>query len=167
MEDKDKTEESKEQEFRHIVRVGSADLDGNKPLGLALTKIKGVGFMFANAILGSLNFDKNKKTGYLSSEEVSKINKVIENPIESNIPIWMLNRKKDTETGKDMHLVGGNLDFVKENDIKLMKSIRCYKGLRHAFGQPVRGQKTKSNFRKNKGKVMGVKRNPNAKAGKT
>tara|TARA_Y100000310_G_scaffold343799_1_gene453104 strand:+ start:16161 stop:16664 length:504 start_codon:yes stop_codon:yes gene_type:complete len=167
MENKDKTEESKEEEFRHIVRVGSADLDGNKPLSLALTKIKGVGAVFANAILNSLDFDKNKKAGYLSNEEVNKLNKVIEAPLESNIPIWMLNRRKDVETGKDMHLVGGNLDFAKDNDIRKMMDIRCYKGARHAVKLPARGQRTKSNFRRNKGNVLGVKRNPRAKTGKT
>ena len=59
------------------------------------------------------------------------------------------------------------LKMAKENDVKRMKTIRCYKGVRHAFNLPVRGQRTKSNFRRNKGKVMGVKRNPNAKTGKT
>ncbi|MDP7610202.1 MAG: 30S ribosomal protein S13 [Candidatus Woesearchaeota archaeon] len=167
MENKDKTEGKEEQEFKHIVRIGSADLDGNKPMHLALTKLKGVGFIFANAVLDSAEIDRNKKAGYLSKEETEKINKVIENPLEANIPVWMLNRRNDVETGKDMHLTGGDLDFAKENDVKRMKTIRCYKGVRHAFNLPVRGQRTKSNFRRNKGKVMGVKRNPNAKAGKT
>jgi len=159
--------EKEKQEFRYIVRIGNADLDGNKPLCLALTKVKGIGFVLANAVLNSLGLDKNKKAGYLSDEEVNKINKVIENPIENNIPSWLVNRRRDIETGKDIHLIGGNLSFVKDNDIKRMKNIRCYKGLRHAFGLPVRGQKTKSNFRKNKGKVLGVKRKAGIKSGRT
>ncbi len=70
----------------------------------------------------------------------------------------MLNRRKDVETGEDKHIVTTDINFVNDNDIKVMKMIRCYKGIRHSMGLPVRGQKTRSNFRKNKGKVMGVKR---------
>ena len=51
----------------------------------------------------------------------------------------------------------GDLDFTVDNDLKRMKMIKCYRGMRHAFGLPVRGQRTKSNFRKNKGKAsLGV-----------
>ena len=46
---------------------------------------------------------------------------------------------------------------------KFMKKIKSYRGIRHMFGLPVRGQRTRSNFRPNKGKVQGVKR---GKAGK-
>jgi small subunit ribosomal protein S13 len=49
----------------------------------------------------------------------------------------------------------------------MMKKIRSYKGMRHAYGLPVRGQRTKSKFRKNKGKVKGVKRKSGVKQGKT
>jgi small subunit ribosomal protein S13 len=56
--------------------------------------------------------------------------------------------------------------FTKDNDIKLMRKIKSYKGTRHSAGQPVRGQRTKSNFRKSKGKVMGVKRKAGAKSGR-
>ena len=41
--------------------------------------------------------------------------------------------------------------------MKTQKKIKGYKGIRHMLGQPVRGQRTRGNFRKNKGKVMGVK----------
>ena len=51
-----------------------------------------------------------------------------------------------------------DLRFIQDNDIKMMKKIKSYKGIRHMFRLPVRGQCTRSNFRKNKGKGMGVKR---------
>ncbi|MCX8147635.1 MAG: 30S ribosomal protein S13, partial [Candidatus Woesearchaeota archaeon] len=60
----------------------------------------------------------------------------------------------------------GEIDFFTGSDIKRLKIIKCYRGIRHIEGLPVRGQRTKSNFRKNKGKVMGVKRRPGMKAGK-
>jgi hypothetical protein len=63
-----------------------------------------------------------------------------------------------------VHKIGADLKFTQENDIRFMKKIRCYKGIRHSMGQPVRGQRTKSNFRKNKGKVTGVAKTKQAKA---
>ena len=49
-----------------------------------------------------------------------------------------------------------------------MKKIRSYRGVRHGVGLPVRGQRTKSNFRRNKGKAsLGVKKKENVKSGKT
>jgi len=70
----------------------------------------------------------------------------------------MLNRRKDYETGEDKHLLSSDLAFTKDNDIKMLKKIKSYKGMRHAFGLPVRGQRTRSNFRRNKGKVTGVQK---------
>ena len=78
----------------------------------------------------------------------------------------MLNRRNDPEDGSDKHLLSSDLKFTVENDIKMMKKIKCYKGVRHSLGQPVRGQRTKSNFRRNKGKVMGVVRKAVAPAAK-
>ena len=62
-----------------------------------------------------------------------------------------------------------DLSFAEENDIKMMKKIRSYRGVRHGMGLPVRGQRTKSNFRKNKGKVsLGViKKKEAPKSGKS
>ena len=57
--------------------------------------------------------------------------------------------------------------FAEETDIKRMKKTRSYRGVRHGMGLPVRGQRTKSNFRKNKGKAsLGVAKKAAAKAGR-
>ncbi len=164
-------EEQKYQEsqddFRHLVRIANTDLDGSKPLYHSLAKIKGISYAFANAIVVVSNLNRIKKIGELSDAETKAIDDIINNPAKYGLPIWMFNRKKDFETGKDVHLVGGDLDFHKDNDIKLMKKIKSYKGIRHVFGLPVRGQRTKSNFRRNKGKVTGVKRKKGVKAGRT
>ena len=61
-------------------------------------------------------------------------------------------RCEDYETGVDKHLLGTDLDVTQENDIKRLKKIKAYRGIRHIHGQPSRGQRTKSNFRRNKGK---------------
>ena len=144
-------------DFKYIVRVANADLDGKKTLAHALTKIKGVGFSFSNAICITASVDKFKKTGELSQDELSRLNSVIKN-MASLAPLWLLNRRADPEVGENRHLVGTDITVTLDKDIRGMKNIRSYKGFRHALGLPVRGQRTRSNFRRNKGKVVGVKK---------
>ncbi len=145
-------------DFKHIVRIVNTDLDGNTPIRHALTKIKGVGYMFANGICNVAMIEKTKKTGHLSDDEIKRLEDIVKNPAKHSIPVWMLNRRKDFETGVDRHIVASDLGFIQNNDIRRLKRIKSYRGMRHAFGLPVRGQRTRSNFRRNKGKVMGVKR---------
>ena len=159
-------EQEPKQELKYFVRIANTDLDGNKPICHSLIKIKGVSFMFANAICNTSNIDKKKKTGYITDSETSKIDEIIKEPAKFGIPSWMFNRKRDPEDNIDKHLVGSTLTFTQDNDIKMMKKIKSYKGIRHSLGLPVRGQRTKSNFRKNKGKVLGVKKKEGSRAGR-
>lgn len=145
-------------EFRHIVRVADTDLKGEKEILYAMKKIKGVDIMYANMALSIAGVKKTIKVGELIDSEVKKIEDVLKNPSKHNVPTWLLNRRKDYESGDDKHLVGAELDFEQENDIKRMKKTKTYKGLRHQWNLTVRGQRTKSNFRRNKGKGLGVKR---------
>lgn len=154
------------QELKYFVRIANTDLDGNKPIYNALTKIKGINIMFSNAVLNVAGIEKAKKAGYLSENEANKIDNIIKEPAKFGIPSWTFNRKKDPEDGADKHLIGATLTFTQDNDIKMMKKIKSYKGVRHILGLPVRGQRTRSNFRKNKGKVLGVKRKEGVKAGR-
>jgi small subunit ribosomal protein S13 len=147
-----------ETDVKHLVRIVNTDIVGTKPVLFGLTKIKGIGIMYSNAILGVAGVDKIKKVGLLNESEISKIEDIIKNTTNYPIPVWMYNRRKDYETGNDMHLITSDLDFTQENDLKRLKKIKSNRGLRHAWGLPVRGQRTKSNFRRNKGKVAGVKR---------
>ena len=158
--------EEQKQELKYFVRITNTDLDGNKPIGHSLTKIKGVSFMFSNAVCNAAGIQKTKKTGYLTDNETSRIDDVIKEPSRFNLPQWLFNRKKDPEDNADRHLTGTNLNFTQDNDIKMMKKIKSYKGIRHSLGLPVRGQRTRSNFRKNKGKVMGVRKKEGTKAGR-
>jgi small subunit ribosomal protein S13 len=152
-----KIQEKKDDNFEYFVRIANTDLDGNKKIGNALRKIKGINFMFSNMMCGLVGVDKNVKAGYLKKEDVKKLDDVLNNLSNYKIPSWMLNRRKSDENGKDHHLITGNLSFAEENDVKDMKKIRSYKGIRHGQGLPVRGQRTKSNFRRNKGKAsLGV-----------
>ncbi len=142
--------------FKHIIRIANVDLPGNKSIQFALTNIKGIGINFANALCSVAKIARDAKTGELSEQEVERLNQIILNPQKAGIPIWMFNRKKDYDTGEDKHLLTGNLTFAQENDLKRLKKIKTLRGIRHIRGQPVRGQRTRSNFRKNKGKVVGV-----------
>jgi len=166
MTDNQKDKEQKD-EFKHFVRVANTDIDGNKQIAHALTKIKGVSFMFSNLICKFAKINDTEKTGYLKDEQVKRLDDVINDPKKYKTPDWMLNRRKNYEDGEDSHLISGSLTFTTENDIKRLKKIRSYRGIRHGLKLPVRGQRTKSNFRKNKGKgSLGVKKKGAAKAGR-
>ena len=64
----------------------------------------------------------------------------------------MKNRQKDFDNGEDVHLNGADLKLKKEFDIKRLRKIKSYRGIRHGAGLPTRGQRTKGNFRKNRKK---------------
>jgi small subunit ribosomal protein S13 len=155
-----------QQEINHIVRIFNTDMDGNKEVFIALKKIKGLSFTFNTAICRIANIDKKKKAGYLTEEEIKKITDILKDPASFDIPTWMFNKRKDYETGEDKHFVAVDLDLAKEEDFKRLMKVKSYKGLRHAWHLPVRGQRTRSNFRPNKGKVVGVKKKAGAKGGR-
>ncbi len=146
-------------DYKHIIRVADTDLDGSKPVYHAMNKIKGVSFMFANAVCSISDVDRMKKAGTLAPDEVAKLTDIIKNPLKYGFPEWLLNRRNDPDSGEDKHLLSADLRWQLENDLKMMKKVKSYKGVRHMSGLPVRGQKTKNNFRKKKGKkTLGVQR---------
>ncbi len=145
-------------DFRHIVRVGNTDLAGEKPLFLSLQKIKGIGENFARMVCVLAQIDYMKKTGELSDKEVTVVEKIVEDPKAAGMPAYVLNRQRDYETGEDMHLTLSDLDFTQDQDLKRAKKVKSYIGLRHQWRLPVRGQRTQSNFRRNKGKAAAVKK---------
>lgn len=143
------------------MRLMDTDLDGFKKVPYALRKIKGVGITLGWAIARSLNLDPNKRMGELSDEELKRIEVALREPWKFNIPSWMFNRRKDLETGKDIHLIGPDLELRVKQDIDFMKSIRSWKGWRHSLGLKVRGQKTRTTGRT--GRTVGVQRKKVAK----
>jgi len=143
-------------EFQHIIRFAGTDIKGTQPVTYALTSVKGVGIKIANAIIEKAGIDPATRMGLLSSAEVEKLEEIITNPVKYEIPMWLLNRRKDLETGKDIHLLSSDLVLQTKNDIDQMKKIRSWKGVRHSYGLKVRGQRTKTTGRK--GKAIGVKK---------
>jgi len=144
-----------EKKIKHIIRIFSADLDGYKAIKHGLTKVKGISFSMANAICHISGIDVNKKAGYLDENEVKKIEATLGDL--SKFPTWMLNRRRDYDDGTNSHLLNVDLKLRTEFDVKRLKKIKSYRGMRHAVGLPVRGQRTKGHFRA-KGKSLGVKR---------
>ncbi len=161
-----KPDQKPQDSFRHIVRIAQVDLSGDKPIKIALKKIKGVGFNLASAVCNLAGIKQGKKTGELTDAEIKKLDAILTKPQENGIPAWMFNRRKDYETGEDKHLLIGVLDFVRDNTIKRLRKIKCYKGTRHSKGLPARGQRTKANFRRSKGKVVGVAKKKGVKSGR-
>jgi small subunit ribosomal protein S13 len=144
------------QEFRHILRIAGSDVAGTLKTLYALTEIKGISISLSNAILRKANVNPDTRVGFLTESDVEKIEEIIEDPAKHNIPIWLFNRRKDTETGKDMHLTTSELMLKSKTDIEQAKEIRSWRGYRHAYSLKVRGQHTKTTGRA--GKALGVKK---------
>ncbi len=154
MKDEDKAKhlakDKKKVEGKQIIRMMGSDIDANKGVAIALTGIKGVGDNFASAVTHVADIDSSVKLIDLSEVDRKKIEEIIRNPVEHNIPSWMTNRRKDMVSGKDVHLIESDLLMSWREDINILKKIRAYRGIRHERGLPVRGQRTKSSFRKGK-----------------
>ncbi len=133
-------------ETKEVVRIARTGIDGTKPVGKALTALKGVGDMYANAVAEQMEY-RDEKIGDLSEEEIDEIEETLKNPEEAEVPEWVRNRRKDRETGENTHLIESDLELKEEFDIRRYKEIGSYRGWRHKIGLPVRGQKTKSSFR--------------------
>ena len=141
-------------QYENLIRILGNDIPGERKILVGLTQIRGVGIMFANSIVTHLKIDPNSKIGNLNVEQVTSIEKIIENPESANFPVWFLNRRKDAETGKDLHLVTSDIAFNVRNDIEREKSVFSWRGYRHMFGLKVRGQRTRCTGRK--GGAVGV-----------
>ncbi|MDD1704572.1 MAG: 30S ribosomal protein S13 [Methanoregula sp.] len=146
---------AQEEEIRYFVRVGTTDLDGTKSVRVALTGITGVGRHTSMIISRMADVDELALLGKLDEASVNRIRAAVE-AYASKIPMWMANRPKDIYTGETKHLFGGDIALTRDEDVNLMRKIRCYKGIRHETGQKVRGQRTKSTGRT--GTTVGVKR---------
>ena len=144
------------QEFRHILRIEGADVAGTLKTVYALTEIKGISISLSNAILRKANINPELRVGFLAESDIEKIENIIKDPTKYNIPIWLFNRRKDSETGQDLHLTTANLVLKTKTDIDLAKEIRSWRGYRHAYSLKVRGQHTKTTGRA--GKSLGVKK---------
>jgi len=150
-------EKVKKQEVEEdkIIRIMSKDIPGRNSLYSGLTKIKGISWTMSASICKALKFDRKEKIKDLTGEDIKKIEEFVSNP---KLPGFVLNRRRDFSSGEDVHLTSADLDLQKEFDIKKLKKIKSNRGIRHVAGLPLRGQRTRSNFRKNRRKGAGIKK---------
>ena len=115
-----------------MARISGINIPDNKRIEIALTYIYGIGRALSNRILKETKIDSNKRTSELSEEEISKIRSAVDD--------------------KKIHVEGDLRREIMMN-VKRLKEIGSYRGLRHARGLPVHGQKTKTNSRTVRGNV--------------
>lgn len=116
------------------VRIAGINIPENKRVEIALTYIYGIGVSLSRKILSQLKINQDTRVNKLSNDEVNNLRDTIE---------------------KD-HIVEGDLRQKKMMNIKRLKDIGCYRGMRHIKGLPVRGQRTKTNTRTVRGNVRGA-----------
>jgi len=150
---KDPAAEGKD--FTHLVRLAGVVVDGRLPLPKALMKIKGVGPRVAESLIMKLGLPVDTRVGTMNEEQLAQVEGKL-GEINTLLPAWMLNRRRDFESGADLHRIGPELDIQKREDINREKKIKSYRGVRHSFNLPVRGQRTRSSFRT--GSTVGVSR---------
>jgi len=148
-------EEDLGEDFSYILRMADTDMDGLKTLATALTAVRGVGPRTAIQICKNTGFDPASLAGHLSVEEQESLRVAIEGYAET-VPLWMLNRQRDLETGDELHLTGQQVSLTLKDDIDRLRTMKCYRGIRHATGNKVRGQRGRSNGRG--GLTLGVSR---------
>ena len=119
-----------------MARIAGVDLPREKRVEIGLTYIYGIGRATSNKILAETNVNPDIRVKDLSEDDVAKIRDYIENNIH----------------------VEGDLRREVMMDIKRLKDIGCYRGVRHRKGLPVRGQSTKQNARTRKGPKRTVSR---------
>jgi len=113
-----------------MARIAGIDLPKNKKIEYALPYIYGIGLTTSRKILKDTGIDPNKRVYELTEDEISILNKEIQNN----------------------YIVEGELRKIVQLNIKELMDLGCYRGLRHRKGLPVRGQRTKTNARTRKGK---------------
>jgi len=129
-----------------MARIVGVNIPDNKRIEIALTYIYGIGQSLSKQILKEVKIDLNKKTKELSEEKLSIIRKKIE---EKKIK------------------VEGELRQNTMMNIKRLKEIGCYRGIRHKKNLPVRGQQTKTNSRTVRGNTRKTIGSGKRKAQKT
>ena len=138
---------------QQIIRLVETNIDGSKPVRVAMRSIKGVGVMFSNAVCAISGLGE-KRLADLSEGEIKNLEDIILNPDKHGIPAWLYNRRTDPIKGTTSHISVSTLDFTQKMDIDREKRKKSYRGLRHIQHLPVRGQRTRGSFRK--GKTVGV-----------
>ena len=116
-----------------MARILGVDLPRNKAMKIALRSLYGVGPSISKKVLEITSIDPERSSNDITEEEIQRIRKELEAfKVEGDL-------RKDTSM-----------------NIKRLKDIGCYRGIRHRKGLPVRGQRTHTNARTRKGKAIAI-----------
>lgn len=116
-----------------MARLLGVDLPRNKKMVIALRAIYGVGPKIANDVLAKVGISVDKNSNEITEEEVQQIRAALEE-----------------------YSVEGDLRREIALNIKRLKDLGCYRGIRHRKGLPVRGQRTHTNARTRKGPAVAI-----------
>ncbi|QJU08371.1 30S ribosomal protein S13 [Candidatus Saccharibacteria bacterium oral taxon 488] len=117
-----------------MARIAGVVIPTEKQVQVALTYIYGIGPKYASSILAAAKIEPTTRVKDLTEAEENKIREII-----------------DSE-----YTVEGDLQRLVTNNIKRLKDINAYRGLRHKAGLPTRGQRTRTNARTRKGRAIAV-----------
>lgn len=115
------------------MRIAGVDIPEDKPTWIALTRIYGIGRSNARKVLASAKVKLGKKAGELTGEEIARIASIL-----------------------TKYKTSGDLRKEVADNIKRLKKIGSYRGIRHSQNLPVRGQRTRSNARTKRGKRVTI-----------
>ncbi len=114
-----------------MIRIAGVNIPDEKRIEIALTYVYGIGHSASKKILDELGIDRNQKAKELSEKDVNQLREKIEK----------------------IHRVEGELKHEVKMNVKRLREIKCYRGIRHIRRLPVRGQRTKTNTRTVRGNV--------------
>lgn len=115
-------------------RISGVTIPAEKQVWVALTYVYGIGPKTSKDILAKANVETTTRVKNLNDGEISRIQEVINTDL----------------------LVEGELQRLVSGNIKRLKDIKSYRGIRHTQGLPSRGQRTKTNARTRRGKKVTV-----------
>lgn len=117
-----------------MARIAGVVIPTDKQVQIALTYIYGIGPMHASTILAAAKIEPTTRVKDLTEAEEQKIRDIIDRD----------------------YMVEGDLQRLVTNNIKRLKDVNAYRGLRHKTGLPTRGQRTRTNARTRKGRAVAV-----------
>lgn len=117
-----------------MARISGVVIPAEKQVQIALTYIYGIGPKFASTILAAASIEPTTRVKDLTEAEEQRLREVIDRD----------------------YTVEGDLQRLVTNNIKRLKDINAYRGLRHKSGLPVNGQRTRTNARTRKGRAISV-----------
>lgn len=115
-------------------RIAGIDVPDNKPLRISMTYIYGIGPKLAGDILNEAGLDGQQRAHTLTEDDIAKLNGIIERSF----------------------IIEGALRRQTSQHIQRLRDIRSYRGDRHRYGLPCRGQRTQTNARTRKGRKKTV-----------